>query len=74
MYLKSLHIKNFRSIKDTNITFNKGLNILIGPNNSGKTTIIDALRICFSYKDYHSIHITEDDFYKTKSSSNKKIF
>lgn len=72
MYLKSLHIKNFRSIKDTNITFNKGLNILIGPNNSGKTTIIDALRICFSYKDYHSIHITEDDFYKTKSSSNKK--
>lgn len=72
MYLKSLHIKNFRLIKDTNITFNKGLNILIGPNNSGKTTIIDALRICFSYKDYHSIHITEDDFYKTKSSSNKK--
>lgn len=72
MYLKSLHIKNFRLIKDTIITFNKGLNILIGPNNSGKTTIIDALRICFSYKDYRSIRINEDDFYKIKSSPNQK--
>ena len=29
--------------------FNKGLNILIGENNSGKTAIIDALRICIGY-------------------------
>lgn len=70
MYLESLHIKNFRAIKDTKIEFNKGLNILIGPNNSGKTTIIDALRICFSYKDYKSIKVSEDDFYKKGDNIN----
>lgn len=69
MYLKSLNIEHFRSIQNTNITFNKGINILIGPNNSGKTTIIDALRICFNYKNYHSIHITEEDFYKKNKST-----
>lgn len=51
MYLKKLHVKNFRGIKDSEIHFNKGLNILIGPNNSIKTTIIDALRICLSKGD-----------------------
>ena len=49
MYLKNFCIKNFRAIKEVSFTFDKGLNIIIGENNSGKTAIIDALRICFSY-------------------------
>lgn len=72
MYLQKLHIKNFRAIKDTEIHFNKGLNILIGPNNSGKTTIIDALRICLSKSDYNSKSVKWEDFYKvTKKSKDK---
>jgi len=49
MYIKELQIENFRSIEKLKLTFNKGVNIIIGENNSGKTAIIDALRICLSY-------------------------
>ncbi|TVL95970.1 MAG: hypothetical protein CV087_24025, partial [Candidatus Brocadia sp. WS118] len=49
MFLKKFEIKNFRCIKQATLNLNAGLNILIGENNSGKTAIIDALRICFSY-------------------------
>lgn len=64
MYLKNLLIKNFRAIKEASFTFNKGLNIIIGENNSGKTAIIDALRICFSYgNQWRDIYIRKDDFY-----------
>lgn len=49
MYLEQFKIKNFRTIDDLSLTFNKGLNILIGENNSGKTAIVDALRICIGY-------------------------
>jgi|GEM_PF-6062993 putative ATP-dependent endonuclease of OLD family len=69
MYLKEFGIKNFRSIKNMDITLNKKLNIFIGPNNSGKTTIIDALYFCFHYKDYNrSKRISLNDFYKGVNS------
>ena len=64
MYLKNILIKNFRAIKEASFTFDKGLNIIIGENNSGKTAIIDALRICFSYgNQWRDIYISKDDFY-----------
>ena len=69
MYLQELHIKNFRAIKDTKIQFNPGLNILIGPNNAGKTTIIDALRICLSKGDFNSKPLKREDFYKITGKS-----
>jgi len=64
MYLKNFLIKNFRAIKEASFIFDKGLNVIIGENNSGKTAIIDALRICFSYgKQWRNIYIRKDDFY-----------
>jgi len=45
------------------------LNILIGPNNSGKTTIIDALRICLSKGDYNSKSVKLEDFHKVTKNS-----
>ena len=48
MYLETLSIKKFRSINDITLEFNKGVNIIIGENNAGKSAIIDALRICLS--------------------------
>jgi putative ATP-dependent endonuclease of OLD family len=65
MYLEKFTIKNFRSINELELKFNKGLNILIGENNSGKTAIIDALRICFSLgKQWRDVGIRNDeDFY-----------
>lgn len=40
--LNKIHIKNFKSIKDLHAPL-KPLNVLIGPNNSGKSNIFEAL-------------------------------
>ncbi|WP_167149020.1 ATP-binding protein [Actinomyces sp. ZJ308] len=45
MYFKSLTITNFKSFKgEHQITFSKGINYIVGDNNCGKSTIVDALR------------------------------
>ncbi|HZS62410.1 MAG TPA: SMC family ATPase [Gemmatimonadaceae bacterium] len=43
MRLNSLHLVNFRQHADTRITFDSGLTGIIGPNGSGKTTILEAI-------------------------------
>jgi putative ATP-dependent endonuclease of OLD family len=43
MYLASAHIKNYRCFADETIQFSSGVNVLLGENNSGKTTVIRAL-------------------------------
>lgn len=64
MYLAKLHAKNFRCIEELNIEFIKGLNVIIGPNNCGKTAILDALRLGLAVGNYQrSIYISIDDFY-----------
>ena len=45
MYISELKLENFRKYKNLNIKFNEGLNVIVGENNSGKTAIIDAMRI-----------------------------
>ena len=48
--LKSIKIKNFRSLKNFDMEFNQGLNVIIGENDAGKTSLIDSLKILFSKK------------------------
>lgn len=43
MRLNSLHLVNFRQHADSRITFDTGLTGIIGPNGSGKTTILEAV-------------------------------
>ena len=45
MRIIKLKIKNFLSFQDFEIDFDKDLNVIIGPNNSGKTNIIRTLKI-----------------------------
>jgi predicted ATP-dependent endonuclease of OLD family len=40
------HIRNFRCLADVDITF-EPLTILVGPNASGKSAILDALQRSF---------------------------
>lgn len=50
MKIHSFRIQNFKSFKDITIEFNPTLNIFTGVNNSGKTTILEALALwkeCF---------------------------
>jgi putative ATP-dependent endonuclease of OLD family len=63
MWLRELQIHNFRKIDELTVSFPRGLTVLVGENNSGKTTIIDALRLMlFSSRDFESLRLTEDDF------------
>jgi putative ATP-dependent endonuclease of OLD family len=67
MFLKKFKIKNYRCIKDATIDFNKGVNILIGENNSGKTAVLDALRVCLSYgKQQRDIWVSSNNFHLDK--------
>ncbi len=71
MFLKKFIIKNYRCIKEASIFFNRGVNIIIGENNSGKTSIIDALRVCLSYgKQKRDIWVSTSDFYIDKNIIN----
>ncbi|WP_206542244.1 AAA family ATPase [Lacinutrix himadriensis] len=72
MYLSKLKITNFRSIKAIELDFNKGVNILIGENNSGKTAVIDALRIGLGYgKSNNNIYINETDLHLNRKDLNE---
>ena len=42
-FIESLKIKNLWGYQDIDLTFNNDVNILIGPNGSGKTTILNLL-------------------------------
>ena len=47
MYISSIHICNYRCFKDTIVDFQPGLNVIIGENNAGKTTLAKALMLVF---------------------------
>ena len=42
--LKRVSIQNFKSLKDVTLDLQK-INLLIGPNNSGKTNFLKALEL-----------------------------
>lgn len=47
MYIARIRIQNYRCFKDSTIEFRPGLNVIIGENNSGKTTLLKALALVF---------------------------
>ncbi|AOM80000.1 ATP-dependent nuclease [Pedobacter steynii] len=49
MYINKVTIKNFKSYKDqVSIKLNDGLNILVGNNETGKSTILEAIHLALS--------------------------
>lgn len=62
MYLSKLKLKNFRKYRELEIPFKEGLNVLIGENDSGKTAIIDSIRILMGTQSYEYYFIDEKDF------------
>ena len=63
MWLRELTIRNFRRIEELTINFPRGLCVIVGENNAGKTAIIDALRIMlFPSRDFDALRLNEDDF------------
>lgn len=52
MKLKHLKIFNLRNHSHSEIDFSDGINLIYGPNGSGKTTILEAISICSMSKSF----------------------
>ena len=77
MYLSELKLWNFRKYGDSSsfdiskpnlvLKFNKGINVLVGENDSGKTAIIDAIKLVLKNQDYEWVRVTEKDFFNNSN-------
>jgi exonuclease SbcC len=43
MQILSIHLKNIKSHRDTELVFSPGINVLSGPNGAGKSTVFEAV-------------------------------
>ncbi len=77
MYIAELKLWNFRKYGKSEwdleqphlaVPFNEGLNVLIGENDSGKTAILDAIKLVLKTHAYEWIKVEDTDFY---NDSNK---
>ena len=63
MYVSQLSIQGYKNTYTKSvITFNKGLNVLLGENGCGKTAVINALRLLFREPE-SNYACSPDDFY-----------
>ena len=46
MIITRLYIRNFRNIKEADLSFDKNLNIFVGKNAQGKTNLMEAISVC----------------------------
>lgn len=71
MRIARLKIEGFRGINSADISFGHHT-VLVGPNNSGKTTIIEALALLFG-RDRLVRHLTEHDFFGSTPNATTRI-
>ncbi len=61
--IKDILIKNFKIIKNKKFNFHPNLNLIIGPNGSGKTSLLEAI--------YYSFYFRSFSIYNSKFLINK---
>ncbi|QOW09927.1 DUF2813 domain-containing protein [Kaistella flava (ex Peng et al. 2021)] len=82
MYISSLKLWNFRKYgsltfdlenPDLIVPLNKGMNILIGENDSGKSAIIDAIKLVLKTHAYEWIKVEESDFFSVGNETSEVL-
>lgn len=71
MNVVRLRIQGFRGLRSADVTLGHH-SVLVGPNNSGKTTIIEALALLFG-RDRLVRRLTEHDFYGSAPNETSRI-
>lgn len=69
MHLAKLVIKNFRKLKHVELSFQPGLNVLVGGNNTGKTAVVDALRALLAGHEEPYPRLGEEDVHRPKGGT-----
>ena len=74
MYLSNIKLWNFRKFgtvgdmdlqrPNLNLSFTKGLNVLIGENDSGKSAILEAIKMVLKTHAYERFMWVKEDFYE----------
>lgn len=74
MYLQSISLHNFRCFGEKQtVSFRKGLSVLVGENDSGKSAIMDAIRIILGSTDQSWYRIELTDFHNEDRQKEIKI-
>jgi len=61
VHISALRVFNFRRLKDVHIDLAEDISILVGSNNSGKTSAAHVLELFISQKDKFSVHDFNSD-------------
>jgi len=65
MRLSKITIENFRGIEHAEIKLDRDVTVLVGENNTGKTSVLEALRLCLDVvKSDKTCNFSEFDFYR----------
>jgi putative ATP-dependent endonuclease of OLD family len=48
MYIEKVMIKNYRCLRSVSVPLNKGLNIIVGNNECGKSTLLEAINLALT--------------------------
>ncbi|MDE5824778.1 MAG: AAA family ATPase, partial [Lachnospiraceae bacterium] len=48
MYLEKVNLKNYRAVKELEIDLKSGMNLLIGDNGAGKTSVLEGIATALS--------------------------
>jgi predicted ATP-dependent endonuclease of OLD family len=60
--IRQIEIKNFRGISALTWDPTPGINCLVGPGDSGKSTILDAIDLCLGAR--RTVQFSDSDFYQ----------
>lgn len=70
MYLSNLEIEGYRLFRDRfELKFEEGLTVLVGENGTGKSAVIDALRLLLLEDEYGRAGISSSDFHRPITDS-----
>lgn len=72
-YLQRAHIKDFRSIRDVAVEFKPGINIIIGPNGSGKTNFVQVVAISIDTNNKNSFFVGAEALFEIAGRKNLHI-
>lgn len=68
MKISKLELTNFRGYRNVSVEFDENFNVIIGKNDIGKSTILEALEIFFNNEtvkidiDDHNVHANDEQF------------
>lgn len=83
MYLSGIHVENFKGIKCVDLEFDRSVNLIIGDNGTGKTSILEAISVALGgflsgIDGVNTIHFSKDEIRRenqlTGTGSNNIVY